>query len=82
MIIAESRRPNLTTDAGSINYNNINYLSDLNIYDLKGRLIYNNIIVDVNGELNIDTTTYPNGIYIVVLKTNNEIILQQKLLKQ
>jgi hypothetical protein len=52
----------------------------VSIFDLTGRLLIEKQADSNKGSLVIDTTKYPSGIYIVLVKQNDKIISQQKLI--
>ncbi|CAM3624333.1 T9SS type A sorting domain-containing protein [Flavobacterium gelidilacus] len=50
------------------------------IYDISGRAINTYKLAASKGELQLTTSTYQAGIYIVIVKQNDTILLQQKLI--
>jgi hypothetical protein len=74
--------PNPTQDSVTLTYDLVEDNALLYVYDVTGRLMTEKNIDSKKGEINMDTSTYEAGIYIVVLKQNNKIINQQKLIKK
>ncbi len=58
--------PNPATDSFQIDYDNSNGEVTLNIYDMSGRLVLNQII---NGKTNISVSDLSNGLYNVNMRT-------------
>ena len=74
--------PNPTQNLVNLQYDLANDNTSVYVYDLSGRMMYSSNITDKKGNLELNTITFEAGIYIVVLKQNNEIIHQQKLIKK
>jgi alpha-tubulin suppressor-like RCC1 family protein len=72
--------PNPAKESVTLNYNLATANAEIEIYDLSGRSVSKNELSSSNGELQINTSSYQAGIYIVVVKQNNNRILQQKLI--
>lgn len=75
-------RLNPTQNLVNLQYDLANDNTSVYVYDLSGRMMYSSNITDKKGNLELNTSTFEAGIYIVVLKQNNEIIHQQKLIKK
>lgn len=52
----------------------------LEVYDLAGRSISKNVLSSFEGELQVPTSSYEAGMYIVVLKQGDVVLAQKKLL--
>ena len=50
------------------------------LYDISGRIMDQNTLTSTAGELQVNTSNYQAGMYIVVLKQNNKVIHQEKLI--
>ena len=74
--------PNPTQNLVNLQYDLSNENSTVFVYDLSGRLMFSSNITDTQGNIELNTSSFDAGIYIVVLKQNNEIINQQKLIKK
>ena len=72
--------PNPAKDAVNISYQDLATDSTIEIYDLTGRVmaLYP---VSKTANLTIDTSIYSFGTYIVLVRSNDEIIIQKKLIK-
>jgi hypothetical protein len=77
-----SLAPNPTKEETIISYNGLEENSLVEIYDLTGRLINNYELQNTTGNLIVNTSSLPSGIYIVVVKSNDYNIFQQKLIKE
>ncbi len=75
-----SMYPNPAKDVVTIQYDLDFNNASIELYDISGRSISQNLISSSIGELQLNTSTYQAGVYIVVVKQNNEILLQQKLI--
>ncbi|MBC8883612.1 T9SS type A sorting domain-containing protein [Flavobacterium piscinae] len=73
--------PNPTQDTVSIKY--IGYESDveLNVFDLTGRLMSTEQLPIKSNNLLLNVSSYPTGIYIVVIKQGEKLLSQHKLVK-
>lgn len=71
--------PNPASDVVSISYELVNANTEVEIYDLAGRSISKHALSETRGELQVNTSAYQSGVYIVVVKQNNMITWQQKL---
>ena len=74
--------PNPAKEETVISYDGLEENSFVEIYDLTGRLINNYELLNASGNLLVNTSSLPSGIYIVVIKSNNYNIFQQKLIKE
>lgn len=72
--------PNPATDLVTIQYNLEIDNANVEVYDISGRAINQYKLSSSKGELQLNTSTYQAGIYIVVVKQNETILLQQKLI--
>jgi hypothetical protein len=72
--------PNPAKEEVNIRYNLALVDASIEIFDLSGRNIYKKLVISSTGDLQLNTSTYQAGVYIVVVKQNNEILLQQKLI--
>ena len=74
--------PNPTQNAVTLIYDLVEDKALVYVYDITGRLMTSKNIESKNGAIHIDTSTYEEGVYIVVIKQNDKIINQQKLIKK
>ncbi len=74
-----SMYPNPAKDEVTIQYDLGFSNATLVLYDLSGRAIYKNLVTSSTGDLQLNTSSYQAGVYIVVVKQNDAILLQQKL---
>ena len=72
--------PNPGKEAVNIHYNLTLAQASIEIFDLSGRNIYKNLVTSSTGDLQLNTSSYQAGVYIVVVKQNDAILLQQKLI--
>ena len=72
--------PNPATETVSIDYENCTIGSSITIYDLTGRKLAGYNTTDAKGSWNVNTGSFPGGLYIVVVKENDVVITQQKLI--
>ena len=72
--------PNPAKEQVTINYNELNNNSTIEVYDLTGRALANYTITTTSGSITIPTSSYPVGVYIVVVKTGTSLVTQQKLI--
>jgi Flp pilus assembly pilin Flp len=64
--------PNPTT--GIINFKfSINSSIQIYIYDIAGRIIYNNQLLMHNNQFQIDLSSFKNGIYIIKIQSDNNL---------
>ena len=71
--------PNPANDFVTLRYNFGTENTALEIYDLSGRTISTNLLTSSNGELQIATSSYASGMYIVVVKQGGVLLAQKKL---
>lgn len=74
--------PNPTTDLLYFDFENVKVYSQLYLFDLTGRLIYSKEINKEKGHYTIDMSVFPSGIYVAVIKSNEQIVSQHKIVKQ
>ena len=74
--------PNPAKASANINYSTKNENSFIEIYSILGRLVTTHVTNSTKGTWQVDTSSIPTGIYIVVLKDNYGVITQQKLIIQ
>jgi alpha-tubulin suppressor-like RCC1 family protein len=72
--------PNPAKDLVTIAYDLAVEKARVEVYDISGRAINQYVLPSSKGELQIQTSTYQAGIYIVVVKENDTILVQQKLI--
>ncbi len=53
--------------------------SNLEVCDLLGKVMYTKIIDQTEGELLIETSSFPSGNYFVKLQTNGAVLKTKKL---
>jgi alpha-tubulin suppressor-like RCC1 family protein len=78
--VAFSLYPNPARDVVSIQYDLGYANSVVEVYDIAGRSISKNVLSSSSGEIQLNTTTYAAGMYIVVIKDNGLILAQKKLI--
>jgi alpha-tubulin suppressor-like RCC1 family protein len=74
--------PNPARNEVRVDYSGLSDDSTLVVYDVTGRLMHSQTLHGSSGQLSLDTDGLANGVYVVVIKTNNTIVLQKKLLKE
>jgi len=74
--------PNPVKSKITIGLNRIyQYISDVVIYNSLGTIVYSKSINElINGDLAIDVSTYPNGIYYLILNVENNLIFTEKII--
>jgi alpha-tubulin suppressor-like RCC1 family protein len=72
--------PNPAKDVVSIQYNLDANNAQLEVYDIAGRSISTNVLSSSVGDLQLNTSSYPSGIYIVVVKQDGVLLAQKKLI--
>ncbi|CAM3624367.1 T9SS type A sorting domain-containing protein [Flavobacterium gelidilacus] len=72
--------PNPARDLVTIQYDLDVENTNVEVYDISGRVINHYKLSSSRGELQVNTSTYQAGIYIVIVKQNDTILLQQKLI--
>lgn len=72
--------PNPAKEDVTISYKLNTSNAVVEIFDLSGRIIIQNVLPSNNGLVQLPTSNYQAGIYIVVVKENDNILLQQKLI--
>ena len=73
--------PNPTKESTTINFNSNTTKPTLEVYTLLGNKISGYTASSSKGSWNLVTSALPSGIYIVVMKENNSVVKQQKLIK-
>ena len=71
--------PNPSKGLTSISFSN-GKVPTLEVYTLLGKKVANYTASTTKGSWELDTTTLPTGVYIVVMKENDAVVLQQKLI--
>ena len=71
--------PNPANDLVTIAYDINIDKATVEIYDISGRVINQYALSSSKGELQLNTSSYQSGVYIVVVKDNNTVLKQQKL---
>jgi hypothetical protein len=71
--------PNPAQNQVNIQYESQAAIAQLEIYDLTGRLIASHSTTEAKGTWQLPLHNMASGIYVVVLKENNQIIMQKKL---
>ncbi|CAM3624305.1 T9SS type A sorting domain-containing protein [Flavobacterium gelidilacus] len=74
-----SMYPNPARDFVTIQYDLGIDNGTVSVYDISGRGINTYKLASSMGELQLDTSSYQSGVYIVVVKDNNTVLQQQKL---
>ena len=72
--------PNPAKDNVTISYNNLAVNASITLYDLTGRSLASFNNETTTGTIAVDTANYPTGMYRVVVRENEAIISQQKLI--
>jgi hypothetical protein len=54
----------------------------INTYDLVGRNMGEYPLSVASTSITLNTSSYPNGVYIVVLRSASGVLYQQKLIKE
>ncbi|WP_396151699.1 T9SS type A sorting domain-containing protein [Flavobacterium sp.] len=74
--------PNPTQDTVSIQYTGFKKDMTYFVYDLTGRLMTQGELSIKQNNQALQTSNYPSGIYIVVIKEGNLLVSQHKLIKK
>ena len=74
--------PNPVQSELAINFKTTTQPPTIEIYDLFGRLITSHQPTTAAGVWELSTLNFSAGVYLVVLKENNAVVAQQKLIKQ
>lgn len=72
--------PNPAKEIVTLNYSLTAPIGTIEIFKLTGRSVSKNELSSSTGELQINTSGYQAGVYIVVVKQNDNSVLQQKLI--
>ena len=72
--------PNPTSEFVSVNYNNLSLNTTIEVYNLLGKLLDAQVVSQTDGNIQLDTSRYPAGLYIVVAKSNGLVVRQEKLI--
>ena len=72
--------PNPAKDYVTISYNELAVNATITLYDLTGRNLANFYNDTIKGTITVDTSNYPAGMYLVVVRENEPVISQQKLI--
>lgn len=73
--------PNPTQNDVRIQYNGYDSDVELTVFDLTGRLMTTEQLPVKSNNLLLDVSSYPTGIYIVVVKKGKILLSQHKLVK-
>jgi photosystem II stability/assembly factor-like uncharacterized protein len=73
--------PNPTSNKISLDFGNIEKLSEISIYDMFGKLVFEKSHLGNNSDEEIDLSAQPNGLYYLIIKDENKIIHNAKLIK-
>jgi hypothetical protein len=71
--------PNPAKEEVNIHYQGLAQDATIELYDLTGRNLAFFTVKNNNGILNVPTGSYPSGVYVVVVHSDNAIVTQQKL---
>ncbi|GEC79907.1 hypothetical protein FAQ01_27770 [Flavobacterium aquatile] len=71
--------PNPANDLVTLSYRLSSPAATVEIYDIAGRSISTNVLSSSVGDLQLNTSSYPSGIYIVVVKQDGVLLTQKKL---
>lgn len=75
-----SMYPNPAKDVVTVQYDLAIENATIEVYDVSGRAISHHSLSSSQGEVSLNTSTYQAGIYIVVVKQNDTVLFQQKLI--
>ncbi|RZM09828.1 MAG: T9SS type A sorting domain-containing protein [Pedobacter sp.] len=71
--------PNPAKEHVTIRYDFSGSNATIEVYDISGRNISKNTLTSSNGEIQLDTSTYAAGMYMVVVRQNGVCVAQKKL---
>ncbi|WP_162126642.1 T9SS type A sorting domain-containing protein [Flavobacterium phycosphaerae] len=71
--------PNPAKTQVAVQYKDFGSAVAISIYDLTGRIVATYHTQETEGEWNIATDGYPSGVYIVVVRSKDGLVSQQKL---
>jgi alpha-tubulin suppressor-like RCC1 family protein len=71
--------PNPAKDLVTIAYDLAVEKARVEVYDISGRAINQYVLPSSKGELQLNTSSYQSGVYLVVVKDKNTVLRQQKL---
>ncbi len=71
--------PNPSKEEVTIKYSSLSTAPTIEIVSILGKIVGNYNAKTTSGEWNVDTSSLPSGIYIVVMKENNSVVSQKKL---
>lgn len=74
--------PNPAKDRVAVHFESFTHNTSLELYDLAGRLLERFEATEDKGQWEVTVNHYPAGLYIVVLRENGVVKLQQKLVKE
>jgi PKD repeat protein len=74
--------PNPAKDRVAVHFESFTHNTSLELYDLAGRLLERFEATEDKGQWDVSVNHYPAGLYIVVLRENGVVKLQQKLVKE
>lgn len=72
--------PNPAKSEVNIKYTGLENETTITIYDLLGREMARYNVTDIIGNWQLQTGSYPTGVYIVVVKKNDVLLHQDKLI--
>ncbi len=73
--------PNPTNDKVNVQYSGYDSDVELTVFDLTGRLMRTEQLAFKSNNLFLNVSSYPSGIYIIVIKQGNKLLSQHKLIK-
>lgn len=71
--------PNPAKDIATVKYELASSSASLEVYDLLGKSMVKYNLTSAKGEVQLNTSAYASGIYIVVIRQEDGHVLQQKL---
>ena len=72
--------PNPAKDFVFVSYDISSGGAQLEVYDIAGRIISNEILTSSSGALQLNTSTYAAGLYMVIVKRDGVLVAQKKLI--
>ena len=72
--------PNPAKDVVNLDYNLTDTNATVSIYDVTGRLIHEVALDSVSGTRELNVSSYPAGMYMIVVKQTGTILWQNKLI--
>lgn len=73
--------PNPAQQSVNVSYSFIGkaHQRSVDIYDMMGKLMSSSTLAQASGTLNLPLSQFSSGVYQVVLRQNNQIVLRSKL---